>query len=118
MIAKKQKNITEEEKEKYKAFFESETDIFIFEKLTRTRDIIKRCKLPETIELRKKLRYNHADIMVPEETSTAEKIIKLFPNENNLLNKKFKNRKPYIWLTNHNLTIKVDEGNHENYESK
>ena len=30
MIAKKQKNITEEEKEKYKAFFESETDIFIF----------------------------------------------------------------------------------------
>ena len=35
---KKPKDITEEEKEKYKAFFEGETDIFIIEKLTR--DII------------------------------------------------------------------------------
>ena len=74
----KTKNITEEEKEKYKAFFEGETGIFIFEKITCTRDIIKRCKLAEAIELRKKLRYNHADIMVPEETSIAEKIINFF----------------------------------------
>ena len=48
---KKTKNITEEEKQNYKAFFEGETGIFIIEKLTR--DIIKRCKLPEAIELRK-----------------------------------------------------------------
>ena len=48
---KKTKDITEEEKEKYKAFFEGETGIFIIEKLTR--DIIERCKLPEAIELRK-----------------------------------------------------------------
>ena len=32
---KKTKDITEEEKEKYKAFFEGETGIFIIEKLTR-----------------------------------------------------------------------------------
>ena len=36
--------------------------------------------------------------MVREETSIAEKIIKLFPHENIVLNKKFNNRKPDIWL--------------------
>ena len=66
---KKTKDITEEEKGKYKAFFEGETGIFIIEKLTR--DIIERCKLPEAIELRKKLGYNHNDIMVSEGTSIA-----------------------------------------------
>ena len=59
---KKTKNITEEEKEKYKALFEGETGIFVIEKLTR--DIIERCKLPEAIQLRKKLGYNHEVIMV------------------------------------------------------
>ena len=112
---KNTKDITKEEKEKYKAFFEDEKGIFIIEKLTR--DIIERCKLPEAIELRKKLGYNHDDIMVREETSIAEKIIKLFPNENIVLNKKFNNRKPDIWFKNHNLIIEVDEGNHENYDS-
>ena len=105
----------EEEKEKYKAFFKNEKGIFIIEKLTR--DIIERCKLPEAIELRKKLGYNHDDIMIREETSIAEKIIKLFPKENIVLNKKFNNRKPDIWFKNHNLIIEVDEGNHENYDS-
>ena len=46
----------------------------VFLLLKNTRDIIERCKLPEAIELRKKLRYNHDDIMVHEETSIAEKI--------------------------------------------
>ena len=64
---KKTKNITEEEKEKYKAYFEGEANIFIIEKLTS--NIIERCKLPEALELRKKLGYNHGDIMVREETS-------------------------------------------------
>ena len=32
--------------------------------------------------------------MVQEETSIAEKIIKIFPNENNVLHKKFRIRKP------------------------
>ena len=112
---KKTKDITEEEKEKYKAFFEGETGIFIIEKLTR--DIIERCKLPEAIELRKKLGYNHDDIMVREETSIAEKIIKLFPKENIELNKKFSSRKPDIWFKDHDIIIEVDEGNHENYDS-
>ena len=85
---KKAKNITKEEKQKFKAFFEGETDIFIIEKLTR--DIIERCKLPKAIELRKKLGYNHNDIMVREETSIAEKIKKLFPHKDIVLNKKFK----------------------------
>ena len=61
--------------------------------------------------------YNHDDIIVCEETSIAEKIIKLFPKENIVLNKKFNNRKPDIWFKNHNLIIEVDEGNHENYDS-
>ena len=82
---KKTKDITEEEKQKYKGYFKNEKGIFIIEKLTC--DIIERCKLPEAIELRKKLGYNHDDIMVEEETSIAEKI-KLFHNENIVRNKK------------------------------
>ena len=82
-MAKKQKNITGKEKQKYKAYFKDETGIFIIEKLTR--DIVERCRLPEAIELRKKLGYNHNDIMICEETSIAEKIIKLFSRENMVL---------------------------------
>ena len=41
------KNITGEEKEKYKIRFRGEKGIFIIEKLTR--DIIERYKLPEVI---------------------------------------------------------------------
>ena len=114
-MVKETKDITEEEKQKCKAFFESETGIFIIEKLTR--DIIERCKLREAIELRKKLGYNHDNIMVREETSIAEKIIRPFPHEKVVLNKKFNNKKPDIWFKNHNLIIDVDEGNHENYDS-
>ena len=110
----KTKDIAEEEKEKYKAFFEGETGIFIIEKLTR--DIIERCKLPKAIELRKKLGYNHDNIIVREETSIAEKIIKLFPKENIELHRKFNNRKPDIWFKNYSLIIEADEGNHENYD--
>ena len=40
----------------------NETGIFIIEKLIRA--IIERCKLPENIELRKKLGYNYDNIMV------------------------------------------------------
>ena len=106
--------ITEEEKQKYKAYFEGEAGIFIIEKLTC--DIIEHCKLQEAIEL-KKLGYNHDDIMVCEETSIAEKILKLFPDENIVLNKNFKGRKPDSWFKDYDCTIKVDEGNHENYDS-
>ena len=55
--------------------------------------------------------------MICEETSIAEKIIKLFPKENIVLNKKFNNRKPDIWFKDNNIIIEVDEGNHENYNS-
>ena len=82
-MAKKQKNITEKEKQKYKAYFKGETRIFIIEKLTR--DTIERCKLPEATELRKKLEYNHDNIMVREETPISEKIKKLFPHEDIVL---------------------------------
>ena len=42
---KKTKDITEDEKQKHKAFFEGELGVFIIEKLAR--DIIERCELPE-----------------------------------------------------------------------
>ena len=61
-MVKKTKDITKEEKQKYKVFFEGESGIFIIEKLTR--DITEHCKLPEATELRKKLGYNHDDIMI------------------------------------------------------
>ena len=67
---KKTKNITEKEKQKHKAYFKGETGIFIIKKLTC--DINEHCKLPEAIELRKKLGHNHDNIMVWEETSIAE----------------------------------------------
>ena len=54
--------------------------------------------------------------MVEEETSIAENI-KLFPHENIVINKKFNERNSDIWFKNDNLTIKVNEGNHENYNS-
>ena len=112
---KKTKDITEEEKQNNKAFFKNEKGIFIIEKLTR--DIIQCGKLPEAIELSKKIGYNHDDIMVREETSIAEKTIKLFPNEDIVLNKKLNNTKLDILFKNHNLIIEVDEGNHKNYDS-
>ena len=114
-MAKKTKNITKEEKQKYKAICEGQTGIFIIEKLAR--DIIEHSKLPEAIELRKKLEYNHDDIMVQEETSIAEKIKKLFPHKDIVLNKKFNNTEPDIWFANHNFIIENDEGKHENYDS-
>ena len=55
--------------------------------------------------------------MVQEETSIAEKILKLFPKENIALNEKFNNRKTDIWFKDYNIIIEVDEGNHENYDS-
>ena len=55
--------------------------------------------------------------MICEETSIAERIIKLFPKENIVVNKKFINRKPDIWFKDNNIIIEVDEGNHENYDS-
>ena len=61
--------------------------------------------------------YNHDDIIVCEETSIAEKIIKLFPKENIVLSKKFNNRKPVFWFKYHNIIIEVDEENYENYDS-
>ena len=54
--------------------------------------------------------------MVWEETSMAEKIIKLFSKESIVLTKKFNNRKPDIWFKDHNIIIEVDEGNHESYD--
>ena len=54
--------------------------------------------------------------MVREETSIAEKIIKLFPHENIVLNKKFNKGKPNIWFKNYNIIYEVDEGNHEIYD--
>ena len=109
------KTLQKKKKKNIKRFFEGEIGIFIVEKLTR--DIIERCKLPEPIELRKILGYNHDDIMIREEASLTEKIIKLFPKENIELNKKFSSRKPDIWFKDHDIIIEVDEGNHENYDS-
>ena len=50
---KKKKKNSEEEKQKYKANIESEKGLFIIEILMR--DVIERCKLPQAIELKKKI---------------------------------------------------------------
>ena len=63
--------------------------------------------------LEKKLGYNHDDIIVREQTSIAEKIIKLFPYKNIVLNKQLKGRKPDIQFKDLDLIVEVDEGDHE-----
>ena len=63
--------------------------------------------------LEKKLGYNHDDIIVREQTSIAEKIIKLFPYKNIVLNKQLKGRKPDIQFKDLDLIVEVEEGNHE-----
>ena len=65
--------------------------------------------MSKAIELRKKLGYNHNDIIICEETSLSEKMLKHFPHENIVLNKKCNNRKPDIWFKNYNFIIEVDE---------
>ena len=110
----KQKTL-QKKKKRYKSFFKDKDGIFIIEKLTR--DITECCKLPKATELRKNLGYNDDDIMIREETSIAEKIIKIFPKENIVLNEKFNNRKPDIWFKNNNIIIESDEGNHQNFDS-
>ena len=55
--------------------------------------------------------------MVREDTSIVEKIVKRFPHENIVLNKKFNKRKADIWFKNYNFVIEVDEGNNEKYDS-
>ena len=76
---KKQKTSWEKKNKNIKHILKTK-QAFIIEKLAPY--IIEPCKLPEAIELRKQLGYNHDNIMVSEETSMAEKIIKLFPQEN------------------------------------
>ena len=51
--------------------------------------------------------------MIREETSIAEKVIKLFSHEDIVLDKKLNSRRPDIWFTNYNIIIDVDEENHE-----
>ena len=58
--------------------------------------------------LEKKLWYNHDDIMVREQTSIAEKIVKLFPYENIVLNKQLKGRKPDIQFKDLDLIVEAD----------
>ena len=55
--------------------------------------------------------------MIWEETSIAQKIINLFPEENIVLNKKFNDRKPDNWFREYDIIIELDEGNHEDYDT-
>ena len=58
--------------------------------------------------------------MVREETTVVEKILKLFPDENIVLNKNVNVRKPEvqtIWFKDCDFIIEADEENHENYDS-
>ena len=61
--------------------------------------------------------YNNDDVIVRVETSIAEKMLKLFPDENIVLNKSFKGRRPDIWFKDCDCTVEVDEENQENYDS-
>ena len=54
--------------------------------------------------------------MVSDQTSRAEKILKLSSDENIVLNKNVNGRKPDIWFKDQDCTIEVDGGNHENYD--
>ena len=83
---KKINYITEKEKQIYKTCFNGKTGVYILEKLGC--DLIEGCKLPKALDFRKKLGYNHSNILVREEQSIASKIIKLFSNEKNITRQK------------------------------
>ena len=55
--------------------------------------------------------------MVRKDVSLAEKIIKLFLDENVVLNKSINDKKPDIWFKDLHFTVEVDEGNHKNYDT-
>ena len=93
---KKKKKSLQKKKKKYKAALEGEEGVFIIEKLAR--DITERCNLPKAIEFRKKIGFNHDEMMIWEETSIAEKLIKLFYNESIVINKIFNNRNQIFGL--------------------
>ena len=93
---KKKKKSLQKKKKKYKAALQGEEGVFIIEKLAR--DITERCKLPKAIEFRKKIGFNHDEMMIWEETSIAEKLIKLFYNESIVINKIFNNRNQIFGL--------------------
>ena len=92
---KNHKTSRKKKSKKYRASFKGETGVFGIEKLTC--DIIERCKLPGAKKILKKLSYNDDD-MVREETSRAEKRLKLSANENIVLNENVNDRKPDIWF--------------------
>ena len=60
--SKKKKKSLQKKKKKYKAALEGEEGVFIIEKLAR--DITERCKLPKAIEFRKKIGFNHDEMMI------------------------------------------------------
>ena len=45
--------------------------------------------------------------MVHEEISIREKVIKLFPDENIVLNKKFNDRKTKIWFKDRDIIVEI-----------
>ena len=59
---KKKKMSLQKKKKRYKAALEGEEGVFIIEKLAR--DITERCKLPKAIEFRKKIGFNHDEMMI------------------------------------------------------
>ena len=61
--------------------------------------------------------YNHEDIIVREKSSIAEKILKLFLDENIVLKKNFNGRKPDIWFKDYDCTLEVAEGNNDHYDT-
>ena len=52
----------QKKKKRCKAALEGEQGVFIIEKPAR--DIIERCKLPKAIEFRKKIGFNHDEMMI------------------------------------------------------
>ena len=106
---KKYYSKTEEQKQKYKSFFEGKNVVFIPENVSC--DIIKRFKLPEAINFRK----NWSTITMI--LFCVKKIIKLFHDKNIVLNKKFIDKKPDVWFIDCNIVVEIDEGNHKSYDS-
>ena len=45
--------------------------------------------------------------MVHEEISIREKVVKLFPDENIVLNKKFNDRKTKIWFKDRDIIVEI-----------
>ena len=112
---KKRKNITRQEKEKYKAWAD---DGFVYIPSDLALKIKMDCKIPTATDFKSKLEFNQHDIIMTKEQLVLKKIIKVFVKEKILVQHSVLKYRIDLYFPDHKLAIKVDERGHKDREDK